>query len=261
MTIDDVWNDIMLAQKIFRSLIVTSNTEKKEEVIGWPNYTPGIYRNLYAKEYEILMKKKQYTYLLKDDKGFLQIFFRFTNDNLSKVKLAYYPYPVGLSEKTDDIEIYMDDSDDRIIEEYYYDLWNLFSHHFAISIPDDRLQELINESKTRGSDDTTEVIIHKKIESKYSHTNSSHVRIDFDPEVATHNKCEIQVGAINNIRFPAQKVIMPFLFFDFIAKNIFPDEYKQIRAKSNFVSGFSVSKKLSLEIKPFREDNIYFLHQ
>lgn len=260
MTIDYVFQNIQLAETVFRELIVTSNYRRINNSITWDNYTPGIYKNLYAKEYEIVIKNRQYSFLLTRDKGCIQIFYDFKDGNLQKVKLAYYPYPAILNDEQIDVENFIDDSDDRIIQEYYYDLWSILTHQFELSLPDEKLQDLISTSLLVGNDEKADVLLLKKFDSKYQFTNSSHLRVDFDANVNTHHKCEIQVGAINYIRLPLNKIITPFTFFDFIAKNIYPNEYQNIRSKAAFPTNLSISKNNSFPIIPFTEENIFLSH-
>lgn len=56
------------------------------------------------------------------------------------------------------------------------------------------------------------------------------------------------------------KLVSPFIFFEFIIKNLFPLEFNKIFANKNYQSTFNNSKKKSINIIPFIETNI-FLHQ
>lgn len=260
MTLNNVYTNIEQAEQAFRSLILTTNYEKEGNEISWPNYMPGIFKNLYAKEYEQIIRNKQYSFLLKENRGCLQFYYSFDKSHLLKMKLCYYPYPIGLRETSLDIENNLADYNDELIGEYYYDLYNLFSHQFELSLSDEKLKDLIAESRSQGNYETEESLILGKFEDKYKFTNSSHFRIDFDPDVKAHHKCEIQVGAINNIRLPINKVIMPFTFCDFIIKNIFPKEYPAIKAKSYYPAMFSNSKSQSFVVTPFTEQSLFNSH-
>ncbi len=101
-----------------------------------------------------------------------------------------------------------------------------------------------------------------KFEYKYSATNTSHLRIDFDAKVTSHHKCEIQIGAINNVRLPMSKLISPFTFFEFITKNIFRTDadLSTIIESSNYPSIFQNSKRLAISIDSFIENNIFLNH-
>jgi hypothetical protein len=260
MTIDSVYSNIMQAEKTFRSLIISTYHTKLAHEISWGDYTPGIFKNLYAKEYEFIIRNKQYSFLLRENKGCIQFYYAFNDSKLCKMKLCYYPYPVELKETSADIENNLSDYNDEIIGEYYYDLYNLFSHQFELSLTDEKLKILISESRSLGNFESEESLILGKFEDKYKFTNSSHLRIDYDPLVESHHKCEIQIGSINNIRLPMNKVIMPLTFCDFIFKNIFPTQYKSIKAKSTYPATFTNSKALSVPIKPFNELNIFNSH-
>ena len=131
MTTDKLIADIDLSKTIFRSLIVSTNYSKlNDDEISWKNYKPGIFKTLYAKEYETLIRDKQYSFLLKNNGGLIQFFYQFKDEKLIKMKLCYYPYPIGLRETADDLENLMADYNDESIAEYYYDLYNLFSVQF-----------------------------------------------------------------------------------------------------------------------------------
>lgn len=257
MTLDSVYSNIEQTEKLFRSLIISTYYSKSNDEISWGNYIPGIFKNLYAKEYEMLIRNKQYSFLLKDNKGCIQLVYLFKDNKLAKMKLCYYPYPVVLRDTTDDIESNLADYNDEIIGEYYFDLFNIFSHQFELSLSDEKLKRLVTDSRALGNFESEESLILGRFEDKYKFTNSSHLRIDYDSQVASHHKCEIQVGAINNIRLPMNKIIMPLTFCDFIFKNVFPGEYKSIKGKSSFLSTLTNSKALSLPINPFVEHNIF----
>ena len=261
MSIEDVLEDIKFVETTFRNLIVTSNFKKiSENEISWNNYQSGIFKNIYAKEFETVVKNRQYSFLLPNDKGCIQYYFLFQSKVLSKVKMAYYPYPVELREDLNEIESLVSDAEDEILSEYYFDIWNILNHQFELNINDENLKKIISESLAVGNDETAENLIMGKFEYKYKSTNSSHLRVDYDSKVTSHHKCEIQMGAINNIRLPMSKLVSPFIFFEFIIKNLFPLEFNKIFANKNYQSTFNNSKKKSINIIPFIETNI-FLHQ
>lgn len=260
MTVNSVYSNIEQAEKAFRSLIVSTYYLKDNEEITWGNYSPGIFKNIYAKEYETVIRNKQYSFLLKDNKGCIQFFYSFNGAVLNKMKLCYYPYPLELRETSEDIENHFADSNDEIIGEYYYDLYNIFSHQFELSLTDEKLAALLQESRSLGNFESEGSLILGKFEDKYKFTNSSHFRIDFDPDTPSHHKCEIQVGAINNIRMPVDRILMPFTFCDFIFKNIFPKEYRIIKAKSTYDPSFINAKAQSVIVMPFIEAYIFNSH-
>jgi len=201
------------------------------------------------------------------DKSFIQFFYRFDeNEKLVKAKLAYYPYPLQLKEDKSEIEYFLDESSDKILEEYYYDLWNLLNTEFNVPISDKILiAEISNLSQKYNVEIDLSDYTLRKFESKYKITNSSHIRIDYDCNVDSHHKCEMQIGAVNYIRFPLNRLISPFLFFDFILKNLSKEFehfsiYSEIKDKSYFDTNFNISKNNELIIENFIEDNIYLSH-
>jgi len=260
MTLNSVYSNIETAELVFRSLIISTYYIKSDNEISWLNYSPGIFKNLYAKEYESIIRSKQYSFLLKDNKGCIQFYYSFNGSKLVKMKLCYYPYPVELKETTQDIENNLSDYNDEVIGEYYYDLYNLFSHQFELSLSDEKLKAIIAESRSVGSFESEESLILGKFEDKYKFTNSSHLRIDYDDNVVSHHKCEIQIGAINNIRLPMNKIILPLTFCDFIFKNIFPIDYQIIKEKKNYSPTFINSKLRSVSVPSFTELNIFNSH-
>ena len=131
MVIEEILAELELIKTTFRAQILTSNFKQiTPNEISWENYRAGIFKNIYAKEYETIIRNRQYSFLLSEDKGCIQFYYLFDNEEIVKVKMAYYPYPVELNESKDEIENLVNDSNDEILMEYYYDLWNIFSHTF-----------------------------------------------------------------------------------------------------------------------------------
>ena len=52
----------------------------------------------------------------------------------------------------------------------------------------------------------------------------SHIRLDFDSKVDTHDPCHLQYSAVNSFRVPADKILSPFVFFDMILRGFYPAE-------------------------------------
>lgn len=269
--IDDVFQELEKIKRIYRSLILTTNYIKRSDSeICWPGYIPGIDKRLYAREYETLVQGQQYSFLLSDDMGFIQFYFRFDNENITKAKMAYYPYPVKLKEEVEDFEDYTTDYNDSIgdyvLEEFYYDIWNLLSSELAIPLKgrelSDELSRVIHElniSIDKIPIDASQIVAYE-FERKYEFTNTSHLRIDFDCNVTSHHQCEIQVGALNQIRLPIEKMISPLLFFDFVIKNMQRDKHSEITRGNNFSKDFGFSASKSIAIEEFREKNIFVTH-
>ncbi|GAB1540790.1 hypothetical protein NUACC21_34590 [Scytonema sp. NUACC21] len=262
MKINDVLQELEKIKSAYRELIVTSNYKQMNTFeIGWDRYTPGIEKNLYAREYEMLLQNRQYSFLLNEDMGFIQFYFKYQDEtNFDRIKMAYYPYPIKLREENYEIERYLYDSEDLILQEYYFDLWNILNREFGVPIEDKQLQKIISilveESNIEPNLDDLMV---EKFNYKYEITNSSHIRIDYSP-VTSHHLCEIQIGAINNIRFPLDRIISPFLFFDFIIKNLYRKSYSSMFNERKFKQSLNFARKKSYQITNFNEDNIFITH-
>jgi hypothetical protein len=109
-------------------------------------------------------------------------------------------------------------------------------------------------------DQTIDDLIIQKFNYKYEITNSSHIRIDYSREVTSHHVCEIQIGAINNIRFPLDKIVSPFFFFDFIIKNIYRKSYPSMFNALILKRELNFARRKSCLITDFNEDNIFITH-
>jgi len=260
MKISDFFSELQKINHVYRDLILTSNFQQINDTeISWNNYSPGIYKSLYAREYEILVQNRQYSFLLNNKLGFLRFYFKCSelNATADKIKMCYYPYPVKLKDEREEVESYYYESDDELLQEYFFDLWNLLNQHFSLPVEDPRFQQIIalfrQEGREIGEDDLLYIF-----NKKYDITNSSHIRIDFDQQVESHHKCEIQIGAINSLRFPMDRAISPFVFFDFIIKNLDKKSYQEISRRSSFPPSFAISRKKSWKYNNrFTEGNIY----
>tara|TARA_B100000378_G_C18025776_1_gene405749 strand:+ start:130 stop:921 length:792 start_codon:yes stop_codon:yes gene_type:complete len=262
MVVDEVLKELEIIKSTFRAKIITSNYKQiNPDEISWDNYNTGIFKNIYAKEYEYIVRNRQYSFLLSDDKGCVQFYYQFHRNTIQKLKMAYYPYPVELNESKEEIENLINDSNDMILMEYYYDLWNIFSHNFELNVNDETLKKLVMDSIAHGNNESTESLLLAKLDYKYKTTNSSHIRVDYDANVKSHNKCEIQIGAINYIRFPLKKMISPFLFFEFIFKNIFKANFDDLSRKTSYKTHKSLAKKKSFDIPGFNEESIFLIHK
>ncbi|TVP61186.1 MAG: DUF2290 domain-containing protein [Nodularia sp. (in: Bacteria)] len=262
MKINDVWEELEKIKKVYRELIVTTNYKQiNNSEIGWDRYTPGIEKNLYAREYETLLQNRQYSFLLNKDMGFIQIYFKYKDETtFDKIKMAYYPYPIKLREDSYDIDRYLSDSEDLILQEYYFDLWNILNRELGVPVEDKQLEEIVSIlAEQLNLDQNIDDLILQKFNHKYEITNSSHIRIDYSP-VTSHHVCEIQIGAINNIRLPLDRLVSPFLFFDFIIKNIYRKSYSSMFNNSTFKQTFIFARKKSYRVGSFNEDNIFITH-
>lgn len=247
---------------VHKEIILTRNYDiVSDNVISWPNYKTGIFKNLYSKEYEHIVRNRQYSFLLKDNLGCVQFYYEFEKDQISRAKMAYYPYPVKLNEDADSIENHFTEVYDETLLEYYYDIWEIFNHEFELNINDADLRTIFERSQKFGNNESMENLLMARFDAKYKHTNSSHIRIDFDSKATSHNKCEIQVGAINQIRIPIDKIISPIIFFDFIVKNILRDSpyYNDLSRKSKYKKMFTFHRNIKSPVNGFNEDNIYLV--
>lgn len=265
MSIGEILSALELIKKTYKDLIITNNFHVlADTAITWPNYKKGIFKNFYSKEYEFIIKNRQYSFLLKDSLGCVQFFYEFTKEGkvIKKIRMAYYPYPVILKENANDVESYLDDAYDETLLEYYYDVWEVFNHQFELNIDDQELRSVLEKSLTLGNNESIENLLLAKFDYKYQHTNTSHFRIDYDADVTSHNKCEIQIGAINNIRLPLDKIISPVVFFDFILKNItrkgrHSEMLTDIISTTNYARLFNSHRSIKGDIAGFNENNIF----
>ena len=231
MDIKDVLNHLETIKDVHKNIILTNNFSKiSNSQISWHNYKPGIYKSLYSKEYD-----KQ--------------------NALDKLKMAYYPYPVKLNDTGADIENHISDVYDETLIEYYYDVWEVFNHQFELNINNKELKDIFEKSGQFGNNESIENLLLAKFDLKYEHTNSSHLRIDYDASVNSHNKCELQIGSVNELRLPLKQMISPFIFFDFILKNIYRKaEYlTEIKSKDSYQAKYAFHKSLSKSIEEFDE--------
>lgn len=256
MDIKDVLNHLETIKDVHKNIILTNNFSKiSNSQISWHNYKPGIYKSLYSKEYEYLVRNRQYSFLLKDNMGFVQFYYEYKQNALDKLKMAYYPYPVKLNDTGADIENHISDVYDETLIEYYYDVWEVFNHQFELNINNKELKDIFEKSGQFGNNESIENLLLAKFDLKYEHTNSSHLRIDYDASVNSHNKCELQIGSVNELRLPLKQMISPFIFFDFILKNIYRKaEYlTEIKSKDSYQAKYAFHKSLSKSIEEFDE--------
>ena len=143
MTFININSDISLIKECYKDLILDTLVNSENDVISWKNYSPGVSKKMYAREFEDLKNNRQYSFLLKN-KGFIQFYYDFRNGKLNKAKLAYYPYPVVLKESMENVEEYYDTTDDTVLGEYYFDLYKLTETKLGKRISDEELTEVKN---------------------------------------------------------------------------------------------------------------------
>lgn len=244
--------------KIFSEFIQESNFIRAGNKITWPDFNKGINKALYMKQYEELLKNRQYSFLLVD-KSFIQIFFEFTELNqLKTIKYGYYPYPIPLNATTDILENYFDNHFDNAIGQFYYDLLNLMSEEIGLKLDEQQRIETIKFFKEVYNynlvEDDLRAIVFDKI---YDLTNYSHFRMDYDSTVTTHHKCEFQFGAIKQIRLPISKILTPFIFIDFIFRYFFKKNYPHLLRQFSYKKYFIFNKQSCLPMDDFVEHSFY----
>lgn len=260
---DQIRADLASIETIFKDFIIESNYIVSPLDITWKNYNTGISKFLYSREYTDLINKRQYSFLLKD-KSFFQFYYNYSKEKvLTKAKLAYYPMPVSLIEEdvVSTLEEYYEEENDIRISEYYFDLWQLLDNKFNTNstLLNEKIEELSNLGQKLGLSKSE--LYDDWIQNKYNIVNTSHIRIDYDSKVESHNKIEIQFGGINYVRFPFDRLIMPFIFFEFITKNLFKDEHKTISSKLSYTVHKDIALKKSAIMAGFTEDNIFITHK
>lgn len=199
----------------YSSLLLETNHYIDDKSISWPNYKAGIYGNtIYGSEYQKLIDKRQYSFLLFD-KSFIQMFYEKKDNTIIKAKLAYYPVPLKISNAYDDILESAEESGLDILEDLFFGVESWLDKGIDI-------------------------------------VNTSHIRLDYDAKVESHSKCHLQVGAINDIRIDSQKLLNPFIFFDWIVSKLNFEEYSGLSNKEKFKADktFHLKKYLATDISP-----------
>lgn len=233
LQLDDVYTDLEETFKVFESLIMKANYQKPDLIISWPNYQSPPHNLYYAREYEYLIEKQQYSFLLQDG-SVIQIYYKFEEatepgkkktkkkTELTEYRLALCPYPLITLEDNSQLEGYGCESYDETLCDLY--------------------QELLKEKAMR-----------------LKLTNTSHIRFDYDSRVESHDKSELQIGAIKNFRLPFSNIIYPFVFVDFAMKNLFRKEveYQNIVQSQKYKEVHNFSKNRSVKVTGFKEQDIY----
>lgn len=257
--VDAVLNRLKVIESLFSRQILDSNLWSNEVSISWPKYEAINKKFIYAREYELILRKRQYSFLFSDN-SLIQCYYLFDKPgktaNIKQIKLCYYPFPVHLKEKMEDYEYYFEEAEDDIIKQYYFDTYLCMSEEFGFNI-DSQISSAKAHFKNKygysWEGNTFRGIMFDEV---YEQTNFSHFRMDYDADVKTHHKCELQFGAIKNIRFPLDRILDPLLFFDIIFRSFFKDIYSSLITK-NYEREFSFGKSKSTLIPGFMENNIY----
>ncbi len=89
-------------------------------------------------------------------------------------------------------------------------------------------------------------------------TNSSHFRIDYDATARTHSVSHCQFSGINDLRLPLNVIFTPFLFVDFIIRNVFPSVHRtQLVESINYRPALSHARRSVETLDDSRENNLY----
>lgn len=212
MNIDHLKASLSAINDCCSKLLLTSNYCRLGDCLTWNNYKSGIYNKiLYAKEYEMLIENRQYSFLLLD-KSFLQFYYEFKEGVLLKAKLCYYPFPISNREDSEQLEEYFCESGTDLLDTYYYGLRELS----AIGIVS---------------------------------SNNSHFRLDYDASVETHAKAHAQYSGVNDLRVPLNYLLDPMLFFDFIVSALISDETAVTLMQSKrYKTVLDVSKSMVMKV-------------
>jgi hypothetical protein len=132
--------------------------------------------------------------------------------------------------------------------------------HICSEINDEDLIEYI---ETYGYDNIDTIIENQKL------TNTAYIRIDYDSNVTSHDKCEIQIDSIKEIRIPCEVLINPIYFLEFILKcksltsNDFKSAFAILKNDEDFKTKLNISRKKQFRLDNFSNQNIFvtFLHE
>ncbi|WP_104204600.1 DUF2290 domain-containing protein [Billgrantia saliphila] len=185
--------------KLYGDILADSRVYKKDREISWYYYSAGIAKRVcYPREYQLLIDAQQFSFLLTDG-SFFQFYYSFYDGgDLKKARLAFYPAPMLIEEKQDEIETYIDTASEALSEVYFSMLEDIDSG------------------------------------SGFYPGKNSHLRVDYDHEVVSHSKLHLQFGALNEFRLSAKSICLPFGFFTMILRSLYSDWYVSLSARSGF---------------------------
>ena len=64
MTFININSDISLIKECYKDLILDTLVNSENDVISWKNYSPGVSKKMYAREFEDLKNNRQYSFPL-----------------------------------------------------------------------------------------------------------------------------------------------------------------------------------------------------
>lgn len=165
-----------------RGILQVDNVEMREadRLITWVGRSAGIVRGVYyPMEYQALLDRQQYSVLLADG-SFFQFFYQFDErDRLKAARLAFYPRPMPTSDSMCDVLDAAESAMERNDEDLFEHLYNW--------------TELLEASGR-------------------PLTNTSHIRFDYDSSAQGHAVSHLQLGAIQELRVPANFFPQPRAF-------------------------------------------------
>ncbi len=213
--------------KIFSDLRLTTIEDNNFIHTTWPQYIGGVGKKYYLDIFKELTSNRQYTIQFIDG-SFIQFYYRYSKQthDLEVAKLAYYPLPQTHKTNEEDYIEFLSEYSDNDSDEYW-----------------DILDEINSD----------EILL----------SNTSHIRIDYDKNVSSHDKCEIQIDGVKELRIPLDTLIMPLHFLEFIikckARNniIFETAYNRICEDIGFNTHFNCCKNACIDIDSFNTNNIY----
>jgi hypothetical protein len=74
----------------------------------------------------------------------------------------------------------------------------------------------------------------------------SHIRLDFDAKVMSHDPSHLQYSAVSLFRIPADKVLSPFVFLDMVLRDFYPDDHSEYLANEWYRGMLTESARNSL---------------
>jgi hypothetical protein len=188
-------------------IVVESNYNVTATEVSWNGYETGFVSDLlYADEHARLLQKRQYSLLLYD-RSFIQFYYKFDDTGeLTSGRLAYYPSPIQVHGEV--LEEYLERLEmtgETLIDDYYQHLHEHFGQGGVI-------------------------------------TNSSHIRIDYDPSAEGHAICHLQLGSISQFRIGADVQMTPFTFWHWVVQQLLDadgiERFRSISDKRNYKDEF-----------------------
>ncbi len=217
MNADILLSTIENTRKAFKEIILTANFERKGSIISWSNYNSGIEDDFYLFNYDSVLKRRQYSFLLIDS-SIVQLFYQFNDDNeLLKYKLAYYSNPQIEEYNTEDVEDYYDEGVNDLIKEHLIELFSSLEKGMVIS-------------------------------------KTNQIRFDYVADEPNHCKSHLQIGGMNDLRIHSKSLILPFHLFEIIASCFFKKEYAVIKKKQTYTVAKALTQKFPLIIEDLGPD-------